>query len=136
MERGTLDDQIQNSKATGARLPLINKAAWCFQMASVIAYTHFTAHTCYINIKPANLIMNSRKEQRCVPSRRKPTALGTSKRREPVLHIRGDQIQRSQSWCTKSTVPRSKPCLGPTQVEHSSTLEGSFFRGLEGSRDF
>lgn len=62
MERGTLDDQIQNSKATGARLPLINKAAWCFQMASVIAHTHFTAHTFHMDIKPANFVLNSRQD--------------------------------------------------------------------------
>ena len=62
MERGTLDDQIQNSKATGARLPLINKAAWCFQMASAIAHTHFTAHTFHMDIKPANFLLNSRKD--------------------------------------------------------------------------
>lgn len=30
MEHGTLDDQIQNTKATGTRLPLMKKAAWCF----------------------------------------------------------------------------------------------------------
>lgn len=36
MEHGTLDDWIQDTKSTRARLPLISKAAWCFQMASAI----------------------------------------------------------------------------------------------------
>lgn len=62
MEHGTLDDQIQNTKATGARLPLIKKAAWCFQMASAIAHTQFTAHTFHMDIKPANFILNSRED--------------------------------------------------------------------------
>ena len=62
MERGTLDDQIQTSKATGARLPLINKATWCFQMASAIAHTHFTAHTFHMDIKTANMVLNSRND--------------------------------------------------------------------------
>ena len=62
MERGTLDDQVQNSKATGTRLPLIDKAAWCFQMASAIAHTHFTAHTFHMDIKPANMVLNSRND--------------------------------------------------------------------------
>ncbi|KAL9127373.1 MAG: hypothetical protein Q9175_007746 [Cornicularia normoerica] len=62
MEHGTLDDQIQNTKATGARLPLISKAAWCFQMASAIAHAHFTAHTFHMDIKPANFVLNARKD--------------------------------------------------------------------------
>ena len=62
MEHGTLDDQIQNSKATGARLPLIDKAAWCFQMVSAIAHTQFTSHTFHMDIKPANFVLNSRKD--------------------------------------------------------------------------
>lgn len=61
MEHGTLDDQIQNTKATGARLPLIDKAAWCFQMASAIAHAHFTAHTFHMDIKPANFVLSARK---------------------------------------------------------------------------
>ena len=62
MEHGTLDDQIQNTKATGARLPLTNKAAWCFQMTSAIAHAHFTAHTFHMDIKPANFVLNARKD--------------------------------------------------------------------------
>lgn len=62
MEHGTLDDQIENTKATEARLPLINKAAWCFQMASAIAHTHFVAHTFHMDIKPSNFILHSRKD--------------------------------------------------------------------------
>ena len=62
MEHGSLDDQIQNTKATEARLPLIDKAAWCFQMASAIAHAQFKAHTFHMDIKPANFILNSRKD--------------------------------------------------------------------------
>lgn len=62
MEHGTLDDQIQNTKCTGARLPLMSKAAWCFQMASAIAHAHFTAHTYHMDIKPANFVLNARKD--------------------------------------------------------------------------
>lgn len=39
MQRGTLDDQVQQASATATRLPLIDKAEWCFQMASTIAHT-------------------------------------------------------------------------------------------------
>jgi len=59
MEHGTLDDQVKNTKTTGARLALRNKAIWCFQMASAIAHTHFTAHTFHMDIKPANFVLDS-----------------------------------------------------------------------------
>lgn len=62
MEHGSLDDQIQNTKATEARLPLISKAAWCFQMASAIAHAHLVAHTYHMDIKPANFILNPQKD--------------------------------------------------------------------------
>ncbi|KAL8745462.1 MAG: hypothetical protein Q9190_002399 [Brigantiaea leucoxantha] len=62
MEHGTVEDQIQNAQATGARLPLISKAAWCFQMASAIAHAHFTAHTFHMDIKPANFVLNAHKD--------------------------------------------------------------------------
>lgn len=50
MERGTLDHQVENTKATGASLPFSEKAASCFQMASAIAHTHFTAHPFHMDI--------------------------------------------------------------------------------------
>ena len=62
MEHGSLDDQIENTKATEARLPLINKAAWCFEMASAIAHAQFMAHTFHMDIKPANFVLNSWKD--------------------------------------------------------------------------
>jgi hypothetical protein len=37
MEHGTLGDQVENSKITGTRLPLMNKAIWCFQMVLAIS---------------------------------------------------------------------------------------------------
>ena len=58
LEQGTLDDQVQNAKTTGARLPLSDKAAWCFQMTSAIAHTHYTAHTFHMDIKPANFLVD------------------------------------------------------------------------------
>lgn len=61
MERGTLDDQVQNTKVTGARLPLVDKAVWCFQMTSAIAHTH-SAHTFHMDIKPANFVVNDNKD--------------------------------------------------------------------------
>ena len=62
MEHGTLDDQIQITKATEARLPLTNKAAWCYQMASAVAHTHLVAHTFHMDIKLENFILDSRKD--------------------------------------------------------------------------
>ncbi|MCJ1407364.1 hypothetical protein MMC19_001435 [Ptychographa xylographoides] len=62
MERGTLDDQVRNTKATGARITLIDKAVWCFQMTSAIAHTHFAAHTFHMDIKPANFVVNANKD--------------------------------------------------------------------------
>lgn len=75
MEHGTLDDQVEESERTGIRLALINKAIWCFQMASAISHTHFTAHAFHMDIKPANFVLNTNKdlilidwEQRGAPS--------------------------------------------------------------------
>ncbi|KAL8809761.1 MAG: hypothetical protein Q9200_003131 [Gallowayella weberi] len=62
MEHGTLDDQIENTKSTGARLPLTSKAAWCFQMASAIAHAYFTAGTSHMDIKPANIVLDARND--------------------------------------------------------------------------
>lgn len=62
MEHGTLDDQIQAANATGARLSLINKAAWCFQMASAVSHTHYAAHSFHMDIKPANFLLDSYKD--------------------------------------------------------------------------
>ena len=61
MEHGTLDDQIQAANATGARLPLSNKAAWCLQMASAVFHTQYTAHSFHMDIKPANFLLDSHK---------------------------------------------------------------------------
>ena len=62
MEHGTLDDQVQAANANGARLPLINKAAWCFQMASAVSHTHYTAHSFHMDIKPANFLLDSHRD--------------------------------------------------------------------------
>jgi serine/threonine protein kinase len=62
MEHGTLDDQVEKSKTTGTRLGLIDKAVWCFQMASAISHAHFTAHTFHMDIKPANFILDPNKD--------------------------------------------------------------------------
>lgn len=62
MKCGTLDDQVQQADFWKARLSLNCKARWCFQMASAIAHTHFVAHTFHMNIKPANFIVNDKKD--------------------------------------------------------------------------
>jgi hypothetical protein len=62
MEHGTLDDQVEKSNTAGTRLALMNKAVWCFQMASAIFHAHFTAHTFHMDIKPANLDLDSNKD--------------------------------------------------------------------------
>ncbi|KAI4170646.1 MAG: hypothetical protein LQ348_007076 [Seirophora lacunosa] len=59
MSHGTIDDQIESAKATGIRLPPICKATWCFQMASAIAYTHFTGHTFHMDIKLSNFLLET-----------------------------------------------------------------------------
>lgn len=62
MQYGTLDDQVETIKATGARLGLSNKASWCFQMTSAIAHTHFAGHTFHMDIKPANFVIDSNQD--------------------------------------------------------------------------
>lgn len=62
MKHGTLDDQVRNASAMGARLPLGDKVAWCFQMTSAIAHTHFTAHTFHMDIKPANFLVDDNQD--------------------------------------------------------------------------
>lgn len=62
MQHGTIDDQIEDANATGVRLPLFQKADWCFQMASAIAHTHLTAHTFHMDIKTANIVLDARKD--------------------------------------------------------------------------
>lgn len=62
MQYGTLDDQVETTKATGARLGLSNKASWCFQMTSAIAHTHFAGHTFHMDIKPANVVIDSNQD--------------------------------------------------------------------------
>ena len=62
MQHGTLDDQVQRISGTATRLPLIDKARWCFQMASAIAHTHFAAHKFHMDIKPANFVVNANKD--------------------------------------------------------------------------
>ncbi len=41
---------------------MINKVAWCFQMTSAIAHTHFTAHTFHMDIKPANFVLDAHED--------------------------------------------------------------------------
>ena len=62
MQHGTLDDHVQQTSPTVNRLPLIDKAKWCFQMASAIAHTHFAAHTFHIDIKPANFVVDANRD--------------------------------------------------------------------------
>ncbi|KAL8983335.1 MAG: hypothetical protein Q9205_002399 [Flavoplaca limonia] len=59
MSHGTLDDHIEKSKIEGTHLPWIRKATWCYQMASAVAHTHYTAHTFHMDIKPANFLLDA-----------------------------------------------------------------------------
>ena len=62
MQRGTLDDQVQQASATATRLPLIDIAGWCFPMASAIAHTQFAAYTFHMAIKPGNFVVNANRD--------------------------------------------------------------------------
>lgn len=62
MEHGTLEDEVQHAKATRTRLGLVDKATWCYQMASAISHTHFKARSYHMDIKPANFLLNARKD--------------------------------------------------------------------------
>lgn len=56
MQHGTLDDQVQRISGTATRLPLIDKARWCFQMASAIAHTHLRlTHSIWTSSQPISL---------------------------------------------------------------------------------
>jgi serine/threonine protein kinase len=105
----------RNSKSTGTRLPLMNKAIWCFPMASAISHTHFTAHTFHMDIKPVNFVLDANKDlilidwdsgnragHRCIPSYPRLTALGMSKRRGRDPHFTREQIWQRHSLYTRS----------------------------------
>ncbi|KAI4099306.1 MAG: hypothetical protein L6R37_006018 [Teloschistes peruensis] len=77
MEHGTLDDQIQHMAAVEARLPLLEKAKWCFQMASAITHTNFIAHTFHMDIKPANFLLNTHKDLLLIDGEQSGVALYT-----------------------------------------------------------
>ncbi len=77
MKHGTLDDQVKNIKTIEARLALRNKAIWCFQMASAIAHTHFTAHTFHMNIKPINFVLDSNQNLILIDWKQSGTSLYT-----------------------------------------------------------
>ncbi|CAD6591756.1 MAG: hypothetical protein ASARMPREDX12_005406 [Alectoria sarmentosa] len=62
MKHGSLEDQVEKASAMGARLPLSDLAAWCFQMTSAIAHIHFTAHTFHMDIKPANFLVDDNQD--------------------------------------------------------------------------
>ncbi|KAL8992854.1 MAG: hypothetical protein Q9169_006787 [Polycauliona sp. 2 TL-2023] len=62
MEHGTLDDQIETTTVTAARLPLVDKAVWCWQMASAVTQTHHVASTFHMDIKPANFLLDARRD--------------------------------------------------------------------------
>ncbi|KAL8713168.1 MAG: hypothetical protein Q9220_002689 [cf. Caloplaca sp. 1 TL-2023] len=59
MENGTLEDQIERAKTTGAPISLQMQAKWCYQMISAIAHTHLTALTFHMDIKPANFLLDA-----------------------------------------------------------------------------
>lgn len=62
MQRGLLNDQVQQASATATRLPFIDKAEWCFQMASAIAHTQFAACTFHMDMNPDNFVVNANRD--------------------------------------------------------------------------
>ncbi|KAL9594509.1 MAG: hypothetical protein Q9219_006991 [cf. Caloplaca sp. 3 TL-2023] len=58
MENGSLNDRIKNAQSTSIRISPMNKAKWCFQMASAIAHTHFEACSYHMDIKADNFLLN------------------------------------------------------------------------------
>lgn len=57
MGRGALDDQVMRCKSNRRRIGLRDKALWCFQLSSVLAYTH-QVDTYHVDINPANVVVN------------------------------------------------------------------------------
>jgi len=113
MGDGTLDDQVQSTNPTTARLLLIDKARWCLQMASAIVHTHFVAHTSHMDIKPANFVVNANRDLILLDWEQsgawqyslapEATDLGTSKIQGLSHRITQAQIRQRRSLSMKNT---------------------------------
>lgn len=62
MKDGTLKYQINKATKVNIRLQLEDKAKWCFQMASAIAYTHYQAHKYHMDIRPSKFLINDKRD--------------------------------------------------------------------------
>ena len=58
MVNGSLNDQVNRAIKANSHLGLVEKAKWCFQMASAIAHTHHICHTYHNDIKPSNFLID------------------------------------------------------------------------------
>ena len=107
MEHGTLDDQIQTANAAGARLPLIHKAAWCFQMASAVSHTQYTAHSFHMDIKPANFLLDSHKDLLLIDWEQSGAALYTlAPEADGSWGVKEAEIESSYCGVTASAQPK------------------------------
>lgn len=59
LPNGNLAGHIEKNHESGERIPLSNKAQWCYQMAAAVAHTHFVAHTYHMDIKPGNFLLDA-----------------------------------------------------------------------------
>ncbi|KFY49726.1 hypothetical protein V495_00485 [Pseudogymnoascus sp. VKM F-4514 (FW-929)] len=55
---GTLASNIDQSNQYDRKIPLSQKAQWCYKMAAAVAHTHFVAHTYHMDIKPGNFLLD------------------------------------------------------------------------------
>ena len=62
LENGSLEDSMKAAKESGVRIDIKNKMKWCYQMVSAILHTHRVAHTYHMDIKPGNMLLDSRKD--------------------------------------------------------------------------
>jgi hypothetical protein len=62
MKNGTIDERVRKSNEIGTRLKLTEKALWCFQMASAIHHTHFTAQNFHMDVKPTNVLVDDNRD--------------------------------------------------------------------------
>ena len=58
MKNGSLQLLVDNCQAARTRLPLKDKAKWCYQMASALSHTLFKACAYHMDFKPSNLLLN------------------------------------------------------------------------------
>lgn len=62
MRNDSLQSVLDNSLLTNTRLPLGDKARWCYQMASALSHAHLTAGTFHMDLKPSNFLLNDQRD--------------------------------------------------------------------------